>query len=151
MDRRTLLTALALLGPGLPPSAWAARRELPGLGLQFELPDRWIPVPRAEILEAVARGREAGATSDWTVVGAWQRLPHLRWFSLPHLLLESQPSAGLPDHRPQEIAHEAARAGAGVVHSHRAPWAWGGQPLRFTLLAFEDMQAEFTSWMASIR
>lgn len=149
MHRRTLLSALTL-GPCLPAPAGAARRELPDLGLHLTLPDRWIPVPRAEILEAVARGREAGAISDWTLAGAWQRLPHLRWFTLPHLLLESQPGAGLPDQRPQGVEHEVARAGATAVHSHRARWAWGGQRLRFTLLAFEDMQAEFEAWMASV-
>lgn len=149
MHRRTLLTALTL-GPCVTQPAWAVRRELPGLDLHLELPDRWIPVPRAEILEAVARGREAGAASDWRLAGAWQQLPHLRWFSLPHLLLESQPGAGLPNRRPQATTHEVARAGTRTVHSHRADWTWDDQKLRFTLLAFEDMQAEFTAWMASL-
>lgn len=149
MQRRSLLTALAL-SPCLPRPARAARRELPGLGLHLELPESWIPVPRAEILEAVARGREAGAASEWTLLGAWQRLPHLRWFSLPHLLLEAQPGAGLPDRRPQALAHELARAGTRSIHSHRASWSRDGQSLRFTLLAFEDMQADFARWMDSV-
>lgn len=150
MHRRVLLTALALAA-SVPLPARAARRELPDLGLHLELPDRWIPVPRAEILEAVARGREAGAGADWALAAAWQRLPHQRWFTLPHLLLEAQPGAGLPDRLPQALEHERAQAGSVAVHSHRASWSWGGRRLRFTLLALEDMQPDFAAWMASVR
>lgn len=149
MKRRALLQAgLTVPLAGLPP-ARAARRSVDELGLAFELPDNWVPVPRAEILEALARARTAGAGAEWTLRAAWQRLPHQRWFSLPHLLLESRPAAGEVGAVP-EATTEVGRAGAREVHTHRAVWRRGPEALRLTLLAFEDQQPLFDGVLRSL-
>lgn len=145
MHRRFLMLALGSLAW----SAGAARREVEDLGLALELPDNWVPIPRAEILEALERARVAGAATDWLLRAAWQRLPHQRWFSLPHLLLETRPAPGEPD-RPPAAATEIGRAGARSVHTHRAEWRRGGQALRLTLLSFDDQQAVFDAALASL-
>lgn len=129
--------------------ARAARRGFDELGLAFDLPDNWVPVPRAEIVEAVERARTAGASTDWTLRAAWQRLPHLRWFSLPHLLLESRPEAGDLGAVPA-VTSEVGRAGAREVHTHRAAWRRDPEALRLTLLAFEDQRALFDGVLGSL-
>jgi hypothetical protein len=146
IPRRHLL-ALPLAGV-LP--AVAARREAPDLGFSIELPDNWVPIPRAEILEAVERARQAGAATDWTLRAAWQRLPHQRWFSLPHLTLDTRAEAGAPD-GPPRAEHLEGRAGPRTVHTHRAQWQRGGEALRLTLLAWEDERALFDAVLASAR
>ncbi len=144
---RRRLFALPLAGV-LP--AHAARREAEDLGLSLELPDNWIPIPRAEILEAVDRARGAGATTDWTLRAAWQRLPHQRWFSLPHLTLDTRPAPGEPD-APPRVEHLEGRAGPRTVHTHRAQWQRGGEAQRLTLLAWEDERVLFDAALASLR
>ncbi len=91
-QRRTLLRALPglagvmALAAGLRPAA-AAERQVEDLGLSLNLPEAWIPIPRAEVLEAVARAREAGAPVIWVqhddaqlVAGSadWQWVPDLQ-------------------------------------------------------------------------
>lgn len=149
MRRRELLQAgwMVPLGGVLP--AGAAQRSVDELGLALELPDNWVPVPRAEILEAVERARTAGAGAEWTLRAAWQRLPHLRWFSLPHLLLESRPAAGDLGAVP-EATNEVGRAGTREVHTHRAVWRRGPEALRLTLLAFEDQRPLFDGVLRSL-
>lgn len=149
MQRRPLLLAAALVPLAASAPAGAARRGFDELGLAFELPDNWVPVPRAEILEALERARSAGAATEWTLRAAWQRLPHQRWFSLPHLLLESRPAAGEVGAVP-EATTEVGRAGAREVHTHRAVWRRGSEALRLTLLAFEDQQPLFDDVLRSL-
>lgn len=146
LPRRRLLTLPLLCA--LP--VRAARREAEDLGFSIDLPDNWIPIPRAEILEAVERARQAGASTDWTLRAAWQRLPHQRWFSLPHLTLDTRPASGEPE-APPRAEHLEGRAGPRTVHTHRAQWRRGGEALRLTLLAWEDERALFDAALASVR
>jgi len=155
--RRSLLTfpfaALcgALCGALFPATpVRAARRELEDLALSVELPDHWVPIPRAEILEARDRAVAAGASSEWTMRAAWQPPPHLRWFTLPHLALESRPAPGQADAAPA-VEHITGRSGARTVYSHRAQWRTDGQDLRLSLLSFDDQRDEFERWVASLR
>ena len=130
--------------------AHAARRGAEDLGLSLELPDNWIPIPRAEIVEAVDRARSAGAATDWTLRAAWQRLPHQRWFSLPHLTLDTRAAPGAPD-APPSVEHLEGRAGPRTVHTHRALWRRGGEAQRLTLLAWDDERVLFDAALASVR
>ena len=131
-------------------STEAARREIEDLRLSVELPDDWIPIPRAEILEARDRALAAGASSEWTMRAAWQPPPHLRWFSLPHLALESRPATGTATTTPA-IEHLVGRSGARTVHAHRALWRRAGLDVRLSLLDFEDRRDVFKGWVASLR
>lgn len=140
-------SALLLLPTG---RAWAAQREVADLGLSLELPDSWVPIPRAEILEARDRARAAGASSEWTMRAAWQPPPHLRWFTLPHLALESRPAPGLADAAPT-VEHLEGRSGSRTVHTHQATWRTGEADLRMRLLSFEDRRQDFQDWVASLR
>lgn len=150
--RRSILTAaLGAAGSALLPVgvARAARREVQDLGLALELPDHWVPIPRAEILEARDRAVAAGASTEWTMRAAWQPPPHLRWFTLPHLTVESRPAPGLPDTSPA-VEHVTGRAGSRTVHTHRAQWRAGGLDLRLSLLSFDERGQEFERWVASL-
>jgi hypothetical protein len=129
--------------------AQAARREVEDLGLSVELPDHWVPIPRAEILEARDRAVAAGASTEWTMRAAWQQPPHLRWFSLPYLTLESHAAPGLAEAAPA-IEHVAGQSGGRPVHAHRAVWRADGLDLRLSLLSFDDRRDEFESWVASL-
>lgn len=130
--------------------AWAVRREVEDLGISLELPDHWVPIPRAEILEARQRALAAGAAADWTLRAAWQPPPHLRWFTLPHLLLESQPAGDAADSEPA-VELLDGRSGSRPVRVHRAEWQRAGVRLRLTLLDFEQRRDEFERWVATLR
>lgn len=155
-QRRTLLRALPglagvmALAAGLRPAA-AAERQVEDLGLSLKLPEAWIPIPRAEVLEAVARAREAGAADDWTLRAGWQRLPHLRWFTLPHLLMATQPAPGQADQAPGPVLSEVGQAGSRAVHSHRVLWVQQGQRCRLQLLALADEAALMAGIRDSLR
>ncbi|HEU4458956.1 MAG TPA: hypothetical protein VFR90_07525 [Methylibium sp.] len=151
-DPRRRDALAALLALACAPAARAARQRVDddGLRLGLDLPSDWIPIPRAEIVEAGERARAAGADSAWTVRAAWQRVPHQRWFTLPHLLLESRPSAQAPATRPARGAHELGRAGARSVHRHRASWSQPGLELQLTLLAWDDERELFDAIVASL-
>ena len=150
--RSILIAALGTAGSALLPvsAAWAARREVEDLALAIELPDHWVPIPRAEILEARDRAVAAGASTEWTMRAAWQPPPHLRWFTQPHLTLESRPAPGLPDTAPA-VEHVAGRAGSRTVHTHRAQWRGVGLDLRLSLLSLEDRREDFERWVASLQ
>jgi muconolactone delta-isomerase len=130
--------------------ARAARREVEDLGLSLELPDHWVPIPRAEILEARDRAVAAGASTEWTMRAAWQQPPHLRWFSLPYLTLESRAAPGLAEAAPA-VEHVAGQSGGRTIHAHRAVWRTEGLDLRLSLLSFDERRDEFESWLASLR
>ena len=136
---------LTLAGP-----ARAARREVEDLGLSIELPDHWVPIPRAEILEARDRAVAAGASTEWTVRAAWQPPPHLRWFTLPHLTLESRAAPGQAEMAPA-IEHLVGRSGSRTVHTHRAAWRTDGLDLRLSLLSFDERRDDFEMWVAGLR
>lgn len=150
--RRSLLSVPLGLACGalLPGSARAARREVDDLGLSLELPDHWVPIPRAEILEARGRAVAAGASTEWTMRAAWQPPPHLRWFTLPHLTLDSRAASGLGEATPA-VEHVAGRSGNRTVYSHRAVWRTEGLDLRLSLLSFDARRDEFERWVASLR
>lgn len=152
-SRRLMLAAAVAIACGalLPAKrAQAARRVVEDLELALELPDHWVPIPRAEILEARARALAAGASAEWSMRAAWQPPPHLRWFTLPHLALESRPAPGLPD-AASSVEHIAGRSAGRTVHSHRATWRSDGLDLRLSLLSFEDRRDEFETWVGSLR
>ena len=152
-ERRSLLALPLGLACGvLVPirQARAARREVEDLGLSLELPDHWVPIPRAEILEARDRAVAAGASTEWTTRAAWQPPPHLRWFTLPHLTLESRAAPGLDEAVPA-VEHVAGRSGGRTVHAHRAVWRADGLDLRLSLLSFDERRDEFERWVASLR
>lgn len=128
----------------------AAVRSVDDLSITLDLPDDWIPIPRAEIVEATDRARSAGAATDWTLRAAWQRVPHQRWFTLPHLLLESQAATdGVA--QPLAIAHTEGRAGPRTVYTHQARWSRNAVALRLTLLSWEDERPRFEAWVAGLR
>lgn len=130
--------------------ARAARREVEDLGLSLELPDHWVPIPRAEILEARDRAVAADASTEWTMRAAWQQPPHLRWFTLPYLTLESRAALGLAETAPA-VEYVDGQSGGRTVHAHRAAWRTDGLDLRLSLLSFDERRGEFESWVASLR
>lgn len=154
LRRRDTLSALALgCMLALASQARAERREIDdgALRLSLDLPSDWIPIPRAEIVEAGERARAAGAPAEWTVRAAWQRVPHQRWFTLPHLLLETRPSGATAASPPGPPAHEVGQAGTRTVHRHRSAWSAPGEDAQLTLLSWSDEQALFARIAASLR
>jgi hypothetical protein len=81
---------------------------------------------------------------------AWQPPPHLRWFTLPHLTLESRAAPGLPETAPA-IEHATGSSGGRTVYAHRAVWRTDGLDLRLNLLSFDERRDEFGRWVASLR
>ncbi len=85
--------------------------DLPGAVL---LPDNWRPIPRAEVQEARERAAQANQGRLAPLpVAAFQRLPTLQWFTLPHALVYWQ--AGPP------TAAEPAETGASATEAVPAP------------------------------
>jgi hypothetical protein len=153
MLRRSLLAGpLGVAYGALMPirQARAARRLVEDVGLSLELPDHWVPIPRAEILEARDRAVAAGASTEWTMRAAWQPPPHLRWFTLPHLTLESRAALGVAGSTPA-VEHLSGRSASRTVQTYRALWQTDDLDLRLSLLSFEERHDEFETWMASLR
>lgn len=152
-ERRSLfaVTLSAVCGALMPiRRAQAARREVDDLGLSLDLPDHWVPIPRAEILEARDRAVAAGASTEWDMRAAWQPPPHLRWFTLPHLTLESRAAPGLAETAPV-VEYVEGRLGGRTVHTHRALLRVEGLDVRLRLLSFDDRREEFNGWVTSLR
>ena len=98
-----LLSALTLCfaGWGLASTAMADMEvsvdATPGL---VRLPDNWRPIPRAEIVEARERAaKSTSAALPPLPAAAFQRLPTLQWFTLPHALVYWQPSDAVPENQ----------------------------------------------------
>ncbi len=82
----------------------------PGL---VHLPDNWRPIPRAEIIEARERAEKVtGRAAGPIPAAAFQRLPTLQWFSLPHALVFWQP--GSDRHALTAQAHETPESAASM-------------------------------------
>ena len=125
---RLLAVAAALCCAPVAAEVQVVLENAPGVVL---LPDNWRPIPRAEIVEARERAAQAsGQPSGPLPVAAFQRLPTLQWFSLPHALLfwepappadvdASDPDTGSGNGRPDLLLSEDLGRGphSAVIHA----------------------------------
>jgi hypothetical protein len=116
------------------------------------LPDNWRPIPRAEIVEARERAAQAtGEASGPLPVAAFQRLPTLQWFSLPHALLfweRAQPpgvdgmaadTAAAPGHPDLQLSEDLGRGPRGaLIHAWHCSVTRHDGRFRIELLTPDD-------------
>lgn len=124
-----LAALLSLVGSPAAADIEIAIDEAPG---SIALPDDWRPIPRAEVVEAGERAAQlAGTLSVPRPVAAFQRLPTLQWFTLPHALLfwaPAQPGGAVPPPLDDaeavapdlQIRHRSGRAGSSAVEFWQA-------------------------------